>query len=224
MSYSVHQQTQIEGLLTSVKEDLWLTNTSQYDFHLKNILKRLARSICTLDNTIQTIETVEICDASALLPCNFVEFNKGGGILFGNLDCDNEYANRWISPVYTGGAFFKNVNRFNDWPCFASAQVVGERIWFNDNIDYTEVHLSFNGLRMNPDGTPFIPLRYERPLIAGACWQFIRASKHKTGHTNDQMMDFKLEWVNGKAWVEANAKLPDALQMQAIIRIWNRWV
>lgn len=225
MSYSIYEQTTIDAILTDVKEDLFLTNTTKYDFQLRRIITDGYKSIRSLYDVIQTIETVEICNSAAKLPCNLVEFNREGGIRFGPFNQSNPSISAWCHPVFTNQAFFKNdIHNNPQFFGFTTAQIVGDFLQFNSDIPFTKVHMSFLGLRFNADGTPFNPLVFKRPLGAYACYKFIRASKHLTGHTDTQMMDFKREWCLGKDEAEAYSKKPDMLLMQAIVRMYNAWV
>ena len=82
MSLAIGEETTIEAILTSVKEELELTNTTTQDFYLRRLIKETERSIFSLDQTIQESAVLNIENNMAKLPCEFVMFNMTGGIRF----------------------------------------------------------------------------------------------------------------------------------------------
>ncbi len=224
MSYAIGEQTSVDEILTDVKESLLLSDTDMYDFELRRLIKKGYKSICSLDDTIETIAELPIINGVVNLPCGFIRFNKRGSITFDRPDPQNPFNGNWFRIIYTGQAFFRTVNP-NDFWCryFTSVQVIGTKLVFNSNIPQKNIWLAFEGLRVNPDNTPFMPKITERVLGAFSCYEWILAHKHITGHTSEQMNEWKTTWINGKSQAEAVSKMPDALKKQAIIRLWNSW-
>ena len=60
MSLAIGEETTIEAILTSVKEELELTNTTTQDFYLRRLIKETERSIFSLDQTIQESAVLNI--------------------------------------------------------------------------------------------------------------------------------------------------------------------
>lgn len=225
MSYSIYEQTSVDEILTDVKEALLLNDTTLYDFELRRLIKKAYKSICSFDNTIEMIEELPIKNGVVKLPCNFIKFDRRGSLCFDKPNNLTPFNCNWFHIYYTGQAFFRNIGINDFWnKYFTSVQIVGTNLIFNSNISQKNLWIAYEGLRINSDNTPFMQKRAERPLMAFACWQWIRSHKHITGHTDSQMQDYKIEWSNGKSEVEAKSKMPDALTKKAITRLWNSWI
>lgn len=220
MAYTLTSTTNIDSILTSVKEELSLLNTTAHDFQLRRLIQEAAKEIVSTDNTEQRQEIVDIVEKKAKLGCEFIMFNKQGGWRFTN---NGLPTSDWYRPIATGNPFFKNNdNRYIGWD---TVQRVGDYLYF-DNWGETmpsQLEISALFIKINEDGSPYIPENQTRPLIAYPCYKFIRSKLGMQGYTYNQvqMMDFKLEWVNGKKSVQAISKMPDALTKSVANRLWS---
>jgi hypothetical protein len=221
MSYTLDSTTTFDKLLTNVKEDLGLEDTTAFDFHLNRYLKEAAADICSLDDTEQRQEVINIMDKRAKLPCGFIMFNKSCGWRF--TDNGNPLCNWWYEPVVSGGAFFKNNGQY--WTGWNTVQRVGNYLFF-DEFDAglpDQIEISGLFLKLNPDGSTYIPENQNRPIVAYACWKFARSRMRfpQFGFTVAQLQSYEYEWKAGKAAVEANSKMPDAMERQVLKRMWS---
>ncbi len=219
MSYALGSTTDIGTLLTNVKEELGLINSTSYDFFLRRLITEASNEIFSLDMTEQRQEILTIEDKSVKLPCEFLMFNKGYGWRFVWDDCT--YSD-WYQPIASNGAFFKNNRNCGMWD---SVQRIGEFLYFDHlSIDAPrKIEISGLFVKCNEDGSPYIPKINTRPIVAYACYKFIRANMRNPqwGFNGVQMADFKQEWVNGKIYVTARSKMPDAMDKQVLRRLWN---
>lgn len=219
MSYALTATTDLETLLTNVKEELSLTNTTSHDFQLRRLLKEGAKEIFSLDNVEQRPEVLDIIEKKAKLPCDFMMFNKLGGWRFTNNGITDNY---WYRPVVVGGAFFRNNN--NQY-CWETVQRVGGCLYFDnwDDIMPRQIEISALFIKKNENGSVYIPEVQTRPLVAYAAYKFIRSKLGMQGFSYNQvqMNDFKIEWSNGKKYVQAKSKMPDAMTKITAARVWN---
>lgn len=220
MSYALGSTTTLDSILTNVKEELGLFNTTAQDFYLRRLIKEGEKEIFSLDQVEQRQEVVDITDNQAKIPCNFVMFNKLGGVRFYNNG--QPCTDHWYAPVSSGATFFRNND--NHYSYWESVQRVGNYLYLDGTNDNTPRQLEICGLflKVNSDGTCYIPEIHNRPLTAYACYKFIRSRLNgQYGFTLGQLNDYKTEWSLGKKSVQAKSKMPDGLEKSVINRGWN---
>jgi len=221
MSYQLEGTTTLDSILTNVKEELGLFNTTAQDFYLRRLIKEGEKEIFSLDQVEKRQEVIDITNNQAKLPCNFVMFNELGGVRF--YSNGSQTSDHWYAPVSSGATFFRN-NNTNNCGYWETIQRIGNYLYIDGTNNDTPLQLEVSGLflKVNADGTCYIPEMHNRPLTAYACYKFIRSRLNSQyGFTLGQLQDYKIEWSNGKKAVQAKSKMPDALQKAVINRGWN---
>lgn len=225
MSIALGEETTIEAVLTSVKEELELTNTTTQDFYLRRLIKETERNIFSLDQTIQSSEILDITNNMAKLPCDFVMFNIAGGIRF--IGVDNLPYGEYIRPTNIRRPFFTN-NANYGW---STVQQNKNCLYFDgyyngieNSLPSSKVEVGGLFLRKNDLGGMYIPLLHERPLIDSVCYKFIRSriNNRQYGFILAQMEDYKRAASWGIKAVTAKSKMLDANQKQILAQVWNQ--
>jgi hypothetical protein len=102
---------------------------------------------------------------------------------------------------------------------------VGNFLYFDswDESLPTQIEVSGLFLKRNEDGSMYIPEVNTRVAVAYACYKFIlgRINQPQFGYNSLQLGEYKQEWSNGKKWVQARSKMPDAMMKAVIRRNWN---
>lgn len=225
MSLAIGEETTIEAILTSVKEELELTNTTTQDFYLRRLIKETERSIFSLDQTIQESAVLNIENNMAKLPCEFVMFNMTGGIRF--VDVNNMPFGTYINPTNIRRPFFTNNSGYG----WSTVQQNKNCLYFDgyyngtdNSLPSNKVEISGLFLRKNDLGGMYIPLLHERPLIDTVCYKFIRSriNNKQYGFLLAQMEDYKRAGSWGIKAVTAKSKMLDANQKQVLAQVWNQ--
>jgi hypothetical protein len=225
MSFAIDEETTIEAVLTSIKEELELTNTTNQDFYLRRLIKETEQNIFSLDQTIQSSEILTIENNMAKLPCDFVMFNMTGGIRFVNIN--NEPYGDYITPTNIKRPFFKN-NTGYGWSTVQQNKrcLNFDGYWDGSRNSLPSNRVEIGGLflRKNDLGGMYIPKLHERPLIDTVCYKFIRSriNNRQYGFLLAQMEDYKKTGSLGITAVTAKSKMLDANQKQVLAQVWNQ--
>jgi hypothetical protein len=225
MSIAIGEETSIESVLTSVKEELDLKNTTNEDFYLRRLIKETERNIFSLDQTIQSSEILDIENNMAKLPCDFVMFNITGGIRF--IGVDNMPVGFWIYPTNIRRPFFTNNSGYG----WSTVQQNKQCLYFDgyyngvdNSLPSNKVEVGGLFLRKNDLGGMYIPMLHERALIDTTCYKFIRSriNNKQFGFLLAQMEDYKRASSWGIKAATAKSKMPDANQKQILAQVWNQ--
>lgn len=220
MAIATYSYVLVKELVAKAKINCGIYNGTLRDTDFKYWIQEAANEMCTALEYKEYTATLPICDHSAKLPCEFVKFDKPHPIAFtsSGLEKSTDWIANW-RVTYTGGAFVtcSPINQTSTILGVPTIMVQNGEILFSNNIDATEVTISYLGLYVNDDGVPYIPEKNARPIIAYACYMY-----HLTGLSADNIIErWNRLWTNGKLQRRAASKIPDSLQKEQISRIMN---
>lgn len=214
MSYPTYEYITIDRILAECKIELDLQGSTD-DIRITRWIIEAIDEMQTLLDYVEKTFVLEICNGIAVLPCEFVRFDRPNPILFtqAGLATDNTFLDNY-SLTYTGGPFLTNAPYCS---FLNTAEVQDGKIYFSTGITETQCTISCLVVNLNEDGTPKIPIANKRPVIAYVGYKYLRA----TSGRGDLMMDYKNEWTYGKLDRRGKSVIPDSLQKQQMSRIMN---
>lgn len=222
MSYAAFSYTTLREILARTKIALGILDGTLEDIQLQMHLMEGAKEMMTAKETVELTFTLEICDFKAKLPCEFIELDRKGSVVFTtNGEVDNDaWWNNW-NMVYTGQPFLScsPYNGACDPYSVPVIEVQDGYLFFSNNITATEVTISCLCLLVDQNGDMKIPEINARPIEAYG--YFMYGSLTGT-MTENNVQRWERIWTNGKMHRRAKAKIPDAYMKQAIGRVMNR--
>lgn len=214
MTYPTFQYVSIDRILAECKIELDLQGSAD-DIRITRWIIEAIDEMKTLLDYLQITAVLDICNAIAVLPCDFVRFNRPNPIIFTEvgLATNNTFGDNY-SLTYTGASFLTGAP-FGQ--CATTAEVQDGKIYFSSNITSTQCTISYLAVNMTEDGAVQIPIANKRPIIAYVGYKYFRA----TSGRGDVMKDFKDEWVKGKLARRGESATLDSLQKEQMSRIMN---
>lgn len=214
MSYPTFEYVTIDRILAECKIELDLQGTTD-DIRITRWIIEAVNEMQTLLDYVEKTAVLQINNAQAVLPCDFVRFDRPHPILFtqDGVTTDNSFLDNY-SLTYNGAAFLTN-SPFGQF--LSTAEVQDGRIYFSTNITSTQCTISYLSISTEEDGSLKIPIINKRPIIAYVGYKYLRA----TAGRGDLMLDYKNEWTYGKLDRRGKSVIPDSLQKEQIARIMN---
>lgn len=213
MPYATYDYTTLDQMLAQAKVELRLDYTNSEDFYILRFLLKCSEEMMTKTEFIEKPEILPIDCGIAILPCDFVKFDRPYPLRFTcNGLPDNAYS--WLTVTYTGGPMF------NCLPCNSGVPVINiqdGKIQFSTHITATECEISYLGLNIDADGKLKIPRINSRPIIAGACYMYLRALEKPS----TLWSDYKQEWILCKANRRGMANMLNSFERQQMYRTMN---
>lgn len=221
MGYAANETISFKELLADVKMELRLDGTTLEDIYLRNYIIRCQKEMMTPLDYVEQTETITIDNYVAILPCNFVKFDRGSllnpPIVFttNGVVANSGYC-PYFSVTYTGGPFLTCSPYNNDHQAIGvpTIQVQSGKLYFSNNIAAIECTISYLGLRLDESGNPIIPAQNGRVILEGACYMYLRS-------IGGSYQDYQLRWSLGKLDRRGEQNLPDSLEQENLNRIWN---
>lgn len=214
MTLPTYKYITIDQLLAESKIELDVQGTNDDIRIIRWIIEGLDE-MQTLWDYLQKTVVLDIANSIAVLPSDFVRFNRPHPILFTQegLTSDNTFLDNYTL-TYNGSAFLVNAPYT---PFLTTAEVQDGKIYFSSNVTETQCTISYLAANLDENGSIKIPAVNKRPVIAYVGYKYLRA----TAGRGDLMLDYKTEWTQGKLDRRAKSALLDSLQREQMSRIMN---
>lgn len=218
MAYPTYDTVPLSQVIADTKMELRIENGTPEDVYIKRYIKTCVNAMSTAQDYLEKTATLDISDNFiAVLPCDFVKFDRPCPIVFtsnGSVPHSGYFS--YFQVTYTGGPFLTatpfNPNLANwGWP---TVQVQGGNLYFSNNIGATECTISYLAINTDDNGQIVIPKHNMRAIVAGATFMYKRS-------INQPYQDYQREWFLGKRDAKGESNLPDSLEQQRLIYIWN---
>lgn len=225
MAIPTYEYTTLKKVIAKAKTRLMpfgMTVDTTWDVFLKDAAIEAAEEMMTALDFNEYTATLEICDFVAILPKNFVTFDRSGSLVFTTDGVVNNGTqltpyNSGYGVVYTGAPFVTNspfIGGIQDG-YIPTINIQDGKIYFSNNITNTECTISYLGVNIDSNGDMQIPKMNERPIR-----YFIMAEWKRANGINGWQTDQAL-WSQGKRDRRGKANLGTAFQRDAAIRAWN---
>lgn len=197
-----------------------------WDMFFKSAAIEASKEMMTALDFNEYTRTLEICDYIAILPSNFVMFDKPQPLVFtvdGQVGTANSVDlpyNNSLSVSYIGNAFIVNSpysGTFNNG-FQPTINVQDGKLYFSTNITNTECTISYLGVNVDENGVMQIPEMNARVIMYFLISEFKRANGIN-GWQTDQAL-----WSQGKKDRKGKANLPGSFERVAGQINWNRLV
>jgi len=224
MAIPTYEYTTMKKIIARATTRLQITDTTAWYPFLKDCAIEAASEMMTALDFNEYTATLPICDFVAVLPENFVNFDRPNPLQFtidGQVAVGNTVAPflNGYGVVYTGGAIIMN----SPWPGSQQAfyvptiNIQDGKLYFSNNISNDECTISYLGVNIDKNGDLQIPKLNERVIMYFLMCEY----KRQVGlpWQTDQLL-----WAQGKKDRKAKANLPDSFEKEAAIACWNRLV
>ncbi len=220
--YPRYEYTNSDKILGQAKTELGITST-EHDFYLRESMLEAAREIPSFDMTEQKVETIEICDHKAKLPCGFIRFNEPNCIRvydeFGGC-----YYPRTINNVMFQHQRSNTVQTMSNgesttvdsWNWCNGIQLNNGYIYFSNDINATEAHVYFLSVLLDENDRPKMPLSHGRVIKAYMKYQWT-----DTFGDASKAARYYSKWANGKKALKGQANMPNINEKEELFLIWN---
>lgn len=205
-----------DQLLTSVKEELELFNTTEEDWYLEAKIIEAAKEICSLDTIENKCAIIPVFAFKYFpLPCDFIDFITGSSIVFRKGGNPLSYC----QPVYQGIQRFSFSwdRSYTGWAYDRENLIYIEsnRVMVNPNLELDEVEITYEGVRyIDAEGNLWIPESHARAIVAYACYKFKRRKERP-------YQDYQREWTMGKRMLVGKAGMLNPYQKKRLTFIMN---
>jgi hypothetical protein len=223
MSYPTYQYTTLTKLLNEVKLELQMDDTNTEDIYIiRYIIVAIGEMMTALDY-VEKDALLNIDCFVADLPCDFIKFDRPYPLYFPQalqtIATNNWYVNNFNFVYNTGGAFFTCPQINNNFDCqwgVPTINVQDGKLYFSNNIDSSinQCAISYQGMNVDENGIIKVPAINARPIVAYACYKYLRTKKQP-------YTDFKDEWQRGKGHRKGLANLPDWFQARQAALLFN---
>lgn len=195
-----YTEISIDEVISRVKMQLRLTNTTEWDDYFEVVIEEGLRSLRPLSMYKKNQCNIEVVNGKAKLPKGFCQLL---GLRY-NMPVVNgtNPATNCVTALYVDSKFLSNCGctDIQDGPIFDyynGFQIVKNYIVWNTNIDDTTMTLAYYGFNINEKGRLVIYEDYERALSAYACYQYALSWPDK--YSQAVMDRYNQTWVNQRA-------------------------
>jgi hypothetical protein len=172
-------------ILTSVKQELRLTDTTEHDIFLSNLIDRAARRLSTTESIVIKNCTVTADNNKFELPQDgkrLVAFRGDGQCISGIL-LDTDF---FASCNCKASGVFSNI--------YTAITPSDRTMYFLQTVaDGAVFEIAYTAVNRGDDGLMKISEEQEEACIAYACWKFSLAYK-QFGYDSTQVGDWKRDW------------------------------
>lgn len=228
MAIATYEYTTLRKIIALAKTRLMplgLTTDTTWDIFLKGCAIEAAREMMTELDFYEYTASLDIVDFVAVLPQNFVIFDRPEPLVFtingqvGSVNTtDDPYSNQ-LSVMYIGNSFV--VNSPFSGNVTAGLQptinVQDGKIYFSNNISFTQCTISYLGVLIDENGEMKIPMMNERVIM------YFIIAEWKRANGIAWQVDQQL-WSQGKKDRRGKANLPDSFEKAAAAINWNRLI
>ncbi len=194
MSSNAPAEIDAKQVLFSVKQELRMSDTTDHDAWLTVLIDQAMRRIGTTETLIMDNCTMTVEDNRFKLPDNakeLVAFRTKGSCIEGVLVDFNFFQQCGCSITASSGF----INGFA-----SMLQKVGRWMYFINTItDGTEIEIAFTKINRDCNGMMAIHEECELALINYACWRFSNAFQNTQNYTNNQIQNWRKDYMDQSA-------------------------
>jgi hypothetical protein len=203
------ETTTLDSILAGAKMRLRLRDTTSEDLLLKDVIVEGLKKSRVPSLFIRKETYIEIDNLVALLPCDFVKFDKVNPIRL----IDNNNQGTWIIPQFIDNTFFSydpDVSTFGPFVRYGTVSQVGKYLYFSSDISSLRAIISYLGTNVDEDGEIVIPEIMDSVLVAYACWKYGQVYPERM--PSDIRSAWEMEYKLNKKAVKGIQNLPSSLE------------
>lgn len=186
------EEISVEEVIARAKAQLRIMNTSEFDDFLEMLI---FEGLGSLDNLLQLVKKqcdIEVCSQVAKFPDDFVKLlavrmsdgQDNGTVVYTDTN--------FLKNCYVDFSGNKNVFSLNE-----GFQIVKNFLHFNSDTNISKITIAYLGVNTDEYGRAMIYSKYERALMAYACYMYALAYAEKF---NQYIIEeYKNTWKNQRS-------------------------
>ncbi len=187
-----------EDVISRIKFDLRLTDTTEHDTHFEILLREGLGSMNCISQLQKKQCDLPVEDNKVKLEGDLVRFIAARPKTWTVSEDQEENPLRCATLIYADTAFLNqcgcDCNGVTNYRGMNGFQINKGYIHFNSDTSITSLTVAYQGMWLDENGKRAIFERFERALNAYACWKFTRSWPEKYSFNTQE--SYRMEWAN----------------------------